>query len=145
MWALHQQRLNSHAQDGSLDQVAKKNDTWGLFALMSYSYASLHVAIEGYQELKLTDPTIDELLKSDQKDNLKRYRNAVFHFQKQFLDDRFVNLILDQEHVKWASALRGALVDFVKRELATVTGTEDELFQFRDAVARVFTWAGWGV
>lgn len=139
---VHHERLSRHAVGGRLDQVAARADSWPLWALTSYSYASLYVAIEGYEELNLADPTVDELLKSDKKEVLKRYRNGVFHFQKQFLDDRFINLITDEEHVKWVSAVRGALIESSSRELGKVVGgTDDEMRQFRSAVQGIFGWA----
>jgi hypothetical protein len=49
---------------------------------MSYWYAALYVVIEGWRDLGLADATIDALLQSPNVDLLKRYRNGVFHFQK---------------------------------------------------------------
>jgi hypothetical protein len=73
---------------------------------MSYWYGSLYVVVEGWQELKLTDPIIDGLLRSPHVDLLRRYRNGVFHFQRKFHDERFWDLMLaGREAVEWVSQL----------------------------------------
>ncbi len=60
---------------------------------MSYWYAGLYVVIEGWQELKLQDTAIDTLLKrEDYVDLLRRYRNGVFHYQKDYFDSRFADV-----------------------------------------------------
>ena len=73
---------------------------------MSYWYGALYVVVEGWQELKLTDPVIDGLLRSPNVDLLRRYRNGVFHFQRKFYDERFWDLMLaGRESVEWVSQL----------------------------------------
>ena len=73
---------------------------------MSYWYGALYVVIEGWHELKLTDPIIDGLLSSPYVDLLRRYRNAVFHFQRKFNDERFWDLMLaGRESIEWVSQL----------------------------------------
>jgi len=73
---------------------------------MSYWYGTLYVVVEGWHELKLTDPLIDALLSSPYVDLLRRYRNAVFHFQRKFYDERFWDLMLaGRESVEWVSQL----------------------------------------
>jgi hypothetical protein len=59
---------------------------------MSYWYGGLYVVIEGWRELKLTDPVIDTLLQSPNVQLLRRYRNGTFHFQRKYLDERFTDL-----------------------------------------------------
>lgn len=56
------------------------------FLYMSYWYGGLYVVIEGWQRLKLSDDIIDNLLISSNVQLLKRYRNGVFHFQKEYID-----------------------------------------------------------
>ncbi len=73
------------------------------FHYMSYWYSALFVVVEGWQELKLQDARIDALLSDASKLGLlRRYRNGVFHFQKKYFDDRFVDLISkDDGFVTW--------------------------------------------
>lgn len=68
---------------------------------MSLWYGLLYVIIEGWQELKLSDGVIDQLLKNKNSELLKRYRNGVFHFQKDYNDSRFENFYLEETTVKW--------------------------------------------
>jgi hypothetical protein len=76
------------------------------FLYMSYWYGGLFVVIEGWRELQLTDPVIDSLLKSKNVDLLRRYRNGVFHFQKNYFDERFIGFMRDGENcVDWVRQL----------------------------------------
>lgn len=69
---------------------------------MSYWYAGLYVVVEGWQELKLYDEKINLLLQSPYVELLKRYRNGVFHFQKDDFDRRFSDLIdIGADTAKW--------------------------------------------
>jgi hypothetical protein len=73
---------------------------------MSYWYGGMYVLIEGWKELKLSDPKIDKLLKSSNVNLLKRYRNGAFHFQKNYWDDRFMGFISSSDSVPWVRELR---------------------------------------
>ncbi|TET45416.1 hypothetical protein E3J62_07620 [candidate division TA06 bacterium] len=80
---------------------------------MSYWYGGTYVVIEGWKKLGLSDPIIETLLESPNIEMLKRYRNGVFHFQKDYFDDRFVGFIRDgQKSVEWVRKLRQELSRF---------------------------------
>ena len=53
---------------------------------LAYWYAGLYAVVEGWSGLKLTDPTIDELLASPNVDHLRRFRNGAFHYQRDYRD-----------------------------------------------------------
>jgi len=73
---------------------------------MSYWYGGLYVVIEGWQQLGLSDRSIDELLCSSNVKLLKRYRHGVFHFQKNYFDERFVEFMRDgKDAVSWVRNL----------------------------------------
>lgn len=73
---------------------------------LSFWLSELYVVIEGWEELGLTDSTVDIFLKStDNIKLLKRYRNGVFHFKKKFFDDRFTNFIIKDDSLIWARDL----------------------------------------
>lgn len=72
---------------------------------MSLWYGMLYVVIEGWQNLKLKDGNVDNLLKSKYTKLLKRYRNGVFHFQKKYKDIRFEELDREKEAVSWVVEL----------------------------------------
>ena len=53
------------------------------FMYLSYWLAGLYVVSEGWQELKLSDPEVDALLKSPHLEKLKRFRHGVCHLSNQ--------------------------------------------------------------
>jgi len=73
---------------------------------MSLWYGMLYVVAEGWQKLKLSDPTVDGLLKSPNLYLLKQYRNGTFHFQKHYFDRRFTGFMQKGiDTPKWARSL----------------------------------------
>jgi hypothetical protein len=80
---------------------------------ISYWYSGLYVVIEGWRELDLHESNIDALLSSPYVDLLRRYRNAVFHYQKTYSDSRFMDLMLAGDAaVTWVHQLHAAFGDF---------------------------------
>jgi len=56
-------------------------EDWSSFKVyLTFWIASLYVLIEGYETLKIHDGILDSL-KSFERDRLRLFRNAVFHFQ----------------------------------------------------------------
>ena len=76
---------------------------------MSYWYSGLFVVCEGWKELGLTDPAVDSLMTQDKFDLLRRYRNGTLHFQKDYLDDRFIDFCAAQSSVDWVRSLSSAV------------------------------------
>jgi hypothetical protein len=72
------------------------NESW---IAMSYWYGGLFVVVEGWRELGLADEQIDALLASPNVELLRRYRNGIFHFQRKYFDERFLQLLRDGEDV----------------------------------------------
>ena len=76
---------------------------------MGYWYGGLYVVVEGWKQLKLGDSEIDALLLSPNVNLLKKYRNGVFHFQKDYFDQRFIGFMQDgQNVVQWVHQLSRA-------------------------------------
>jgi hypothetical protein len=70
----------------------------------------LYTVVEGYQELKLTDSQVNSLLlQSTRLAVLKRCRNGMFHFQKDYFDDRLIARMRDLFFTTWALELTKAL------------------------------------
>jgi len=67
--------------------------TGPLVAFLNYGFASLFVISEGWRELKIPDERIANVLSEDHLEVLRRYRNGVFHFQRDFGDDRFLGIL----------------------------------------------------
>jgi hypothetical protein len=76
---------------------------------MSYWYGGLYVVCEGWQELGLSDSTVDALLAHPNLQLLKRYRNGAFHYQKDYFDPRFMDFQAAQDSVPWVRNLSLAL------------------------------------
>ena len=72
---------------------------------MSYWYSSLYTVVEGWQKLQLDDPLINELLESPNVTLLRRYRNGVCHYQRQYGDPRFLDVMESQGVVPWVREL----------------------------------------
>jgi hypothetical protein len=76
------------------------------FLYMSYWYAGLYVVIEGWKALELSDTVIDELVNSPNVELLRRYRNGVFHFQRNYNDQRFDEFMTQgTDEVAWVRSL----------------------------------------
>jgi len=81
------------------DAVRYSADDRGMF--MSYWYGTLYVVIEGWKQLRLSDPRLDKLIKSPNVGRLKLYRNGVYHFQRNYFDDRFAGFMKSKDSVAW--------------------------------------------
>lgn len=76
-------------------------------------YALLYVVVEGYRELKLKDEAIDTLLaKNQHEDQLRRFRNALFHFQKYPFDKRLIEFLDAKDSEQWVKNLHAAFAKF---------------------------------
>ena len=103
IWA---NRMRTHFDEvlsrGELDGKAEIES----FLYMSYWYGGLYVVIEGWRELGLTDNAIDDLLQSRNVKLLQRYRNGVFHFQRKYHDQRFLDFMSQgEDEVTWVRTL----------------------------------------
>jgi hypothetical protein len=96
----------------------------GIF--MSYWYGSLYVVIEGWRQLQLTDPKIDPLLLSPNVRFLKKYRDGVFHFQRNYFDDRFLGFIKAGDSVEWVRTIHSELGEYFRREIPQLHGRADD-------------------
>ena len=76
-----------------------------VFTHLTYWLASLYVVVEGWRELNLTDERIDNLLRSDNVERIRRVRNGVFHFQPDYFDKRFVEPFKHAGISEWADSL----------------------------------------
>ena len=71
---------------------------------MSLWYATVYVVIEGWREIKATDPELDVLLDDDRVDALRRFRNQIFHYQREYDNPRLLEFLgPDDEHAQRAT------------------------------------------
>lgn len=68
-----------------------------------YSYSGIYLVIEGWKDMKLSDPKINELLESPCVDRLRLFRNATFHYQKDFISRKHLQFFGTEEEQteKW--------------------------------------------
>lgn len=105
----------------------------------SYWHASLHVVVEGWRKLNLTDPAVDNLLDTSFLDHLRKNRNAIFHFQPTYLDDRVSRFIVDSRGrcVGQAHRLHDALSEYFFRWFEQRGGVTDPVPDLRPVVVGV--------
>jgi hypothetical protein len=84
---------------------------------MYYWYGSLYVVVEGFQDLHLSDPSIEGLIQSPKANALRRCRNGVFHFRPSYLSARSLKLIGAPDFVGWVRELMTAFRGYFDREL----------------------------
>ncbi len=84
-------------------------------------YGMLFVAIEGWQEIGLSDPVIDSLLRSPNVALLKRFRNGMFHFQKGWLDLKLTDFCGAPDAVEWVNTLAKELRRYLLAEMARIS------------------------
>ena len=99
--------------------------------LMLHFYSALWVAIEAWRECPLTDETIDELLTDPAFEKnvqlLRRFRNGVYHYQPDLINERVVAFFREGEHAAtWAFLLH---IEFkrVVWEMAHPPGNKPEV------------------
>jgi hypothetical protein len=89
-----------------------------VFAAMSVWYALLYVVIEGYRELECKDENVDRLLSQDEYvQTLRRFRNAIFHYQEDPLPKKLFEFLMTEDSEKWISGVNRALKSFLERNL----------------------------
>lgn len=89
---------------------------------MLHWLASLCVVVEGWEELKLSNPQVDDLLRKagDPKvegtlrHSLQRFRNGVFHFQLRGIDDPRFRRFWEDDVIRWAVPLERAFEKFFR-------------------------------
>jgi hypothetical protein len=111
------------------DQIPKELEALGQqmskIQTLVVFYALFYVVIEGYRELKLEDESIKVLLgKNDYEDRLRRFRNAVFHFQKHPFDRRLIEFLDAEDSENWIRELYVAFKRFFLRELPIAQSLE---------------------
>lgn len=80
-------------------------------------YGSLFVVVEGWQELNIEDEKTSELLTNeDLVDKLRRCRNGVFHYQKQYYPKKIIEFF-DNGSAKWISELHDSISSYFLEEL----------------------------
>ncbi len=115
-WA-DQMRIHYTAREADYPDERKAH--WEPY--MAYWYGGLYTVVEGWQELGLSDTSIDELLEHEQNvDLLRRYQNGAFHFQPDYFDERFVKVWAADSTVPWIRTLHGEFTRWFEKDLPKI-------------------------
>lgn len=88
------------------------------FMMVSIWYALLYVVVEGYRAMNLNDIEIDRLLsQADHVERLRRFRNAIFHYQEDPISEKLMAFLLADNSENWIHELNRAFKKFFEREL----------------------------
>jgi len=100
--------------------------TPGIYLL--YSYSGIYLVIEGWKNLKLSDPKIDELLDSQFVDRLRQFRNATFHYQKEPISWKHLQFFGsgEEQTEKWLNNLYSELERFFRENTLQLPDTLKE-------------------
>ena len=137
---LHQ-RWTSEARDQ--DDVDSSTAEWRSFALAAQWLASVPVLIEGWRKLKMPEGLINRLLDAypDYCDQLRRFRNGVYHFQPEIFDERLRAFPTSgQETLLWVSALFYEFKRFLWEWPDKPSGSEAEKEELRTTIHRAIGW-----
>jgi len=83
----------------------------------SHWYAALFVVVEGWEAIKVSDSEINVLSTSPNVDLLRRFRNRVCHYQRNYNDPRFLDLWQAQGVVPWVRQLNLAFGRYFLQKL----------------------------
>lgn len=137
LWAnrhrAHFATFRSERSTAPKDQHGRRLWLNAALAYVAYWFASLYVVVEGWKELRLSDPAVDKLLMSEYVDILRRFRNGVFHYQKDYFDGRLMDLVDNEEAIEWAVQLHSAFGDYFLRRFDEL-GASDMLDQLLEEV-----------
>jgi hypothetical protein len=99
------------------------------FLRLEVLYGLIYVVIEGYQDLEIGDKAIDELLKNAEAlDALRRFRNGVFHYQKDPISLKLLGFLTADKTEDWIRSLHKAFDSFFMRVLPI----QELVAEFRD-------------
>ncbi len=130
-------------EEGMEDAADRQQGEWRRFGLGCYWYGSLHVVVEAWDQLGLSDPVIDKLLAHprDFRGLLRRYRNGVFHFQRSLLDRKILDLLgCGEPHVWWVRALHDEFVRFLADHLDHMAVTDEQRTKLRETIEGILHW-----
>jgi hypothetical protein len=128
-------------EDGGTKEVAEQLDQWRFVALISQWYASLWTVIEGWKEIGFKDALVDSLLDSspDQCEMLRRFRNAIYHYQPELLEPRMLNFLEAQQAAIWADTLHYEFQRFFDEKLLSIPGKGNQE-ALRNAALGIIGW-----
>jgi hypothetical protein len=98
-------RIKRDQSPAATDPITSMDD----MIAMSLWYATVYVVIEGWREAKLADSELDALLADGHVDRLRRFRNQLFHYQREYDNPRLLEFLGEDD------ADSHAATDWIKR------------------------------
>lgn len=129
----------STAEEGPIEKMR-------FFASISLWLASLYVVVEGWKELGEKDRKIDELVDECPQyiDLLRKYRNAVYHYQPSLLDNRFFQFTGENESLIWAMTLELEFQRFLwelpEKYCGEAVETDEIRNEIRNELEKIIGW-----
>jgi hypothetical protein len=109
-------RVKRAQSSESIDPVTLMDDQIS----MSLWYATLYVVIEGWRNANLADREVDALLADSHADRLRRFRNQVFHYQREYDNPRLLEFLGEDDDdarvaTDWVKQTHSALGRAIER------------------------------
>jgi hypothetical protein len=121
--SLMRQEFYTHLADPS-DKELRSDDPMQFLVSkaglkMCLWYGMLYVVVEGWRDTSLSDPEVDRLLASPNTELLRRFRNGMFHFQKdQWLPTKLSDFFdPTNKTVEWVTTLTAELRRYLMVEM----------------------------
>lgn len=143
---LHWSDMHFHQYFGGSEEELFKEDhptTMRTFAIISQWLASLYVVLEGWKELNDKDYRIDKILNISKKypDLLRRYRNAVYHYQPKLFDRRFSEFTKEGiAPLLWASSLELEFQRYFWEWPKKYFKINEQIDEVRDSIKDMIGW-----
>lgn len=104
--------------------------------------ASEYVVIEGWLSLGLSTHAITEFIRDseDTVNLLRRVRNAVYHYQKEPLDERLMAFTSDSSRIVWVAELHRRFLIFLNRYPNTIIPRAQNIEEFTTEFYRLVGW-----
>jgi hypothetical protein len=112
-------------------------------AAFAYYHSSLMPVIEGWKELSLSDEKVDALLLHEEGyyTSLRRYRNATFHYQREFFGPKHSGLYeKGQKMVLWIILLHSEFSRVYRQIVDDYPGTPVDTEAIRELVRDIVGW-----
>ncbi len=98
--AVFMRRIKREQSPAEMSFVESLDDT----IAMSLWYATVYVVIEGWRETRVTDPELNVLLEDDRVSDLRRFRNQIFHYQREYDNPKLLEFLgTDDGHAQLAT------------------------------------------
>ncbi len=124
IWADYFKAEHYKLIDKNIDIIVEEDsiEELGLFFLnpigmyMCYWYATLYTVIEGLDSCKVDYKPIEKEV-NEVKDNLRLFRNVIFHHQKGYFDARLFEIMKDKDSRKKILAIHKYLDEELQKEM----------------------------